>query len=494
MLDNDQASHIRAHLAGAQNELQQWDRQLAILLAHRARVADRVYRCNVALAPYKRLPVEITREIILIAVGVPASLPLPKVTALDPRLQVTQVCAHWRQIAFDTPELWNLVFSRMPESADSSVYELTKAWWSQCSGTHLSLAIIHTNQYGLYNNIHHDHTLLEQLIAPHSTRLTELQLVLRPETAKMLFALSAGSFRALKTLVVRVENIVVSPCWSDGLGTAFGSSPYLSNITLHARSLKNPQSLPIPWSQLKEFKLSMLDFGLSAESILTLLSQCPLLRVSCNSFIKDIDTNLINRISAKWVVPLRLKELMVLQVDFVGSKNHGHFLRMLSLPRLSILQIFCHSFWQWDLSDYTTFLQGVAPTLKRFELYDSDPPTWSENPPRFQIDKTVLSCMPHLLVFIVPENHFIGPHILEEIASGELLPSVATVEFSVSDSDLELAIDMVKARLSYPLGTQGSISVIREVVLKCPNSTYVGDRLNFLMEQGVNIEIKRHSL
>lgn len=498
VLDDDQASRVRAHLVGAQKELQQWDRQLAILLAHRARVADRVYRCNVALAPYKRLPVELTREIIFIAVGVPSSLPLPKETALDPRLQVTQVCADWRQIAFDTPELWKLVFSRIPEGSESSACKLANAWWSQCSGPHLSLAMSTWyiyNRIGRYTGIQYDHSLLKQIITPHSTRLVELQLVLRTETVKGLFALSAGSFQALKTLLIRVKNDTVSPCWSDGLGTAFSSSPYLSNVTLHAGSLKNPQSLPIPWSQLKEFKLFILNSALSAGSILSVLSQCPLLRVSCNSFIENIDTNLINQISAKWVVPLPLKELTVLRVDFNGSKNHGHFLRMLSLPRLSTLQIYCRSFWQWDLSDYTTFLQGVAPTLKRFQLYDSDPmPSWDENPPCFQFDKTVLSCMPHLLIFTVPENHFIGPHILEEMASGGLLPSVTTVEFSVSGSDLELAIDMVKARLSHPRDSQASISVIRKVVLKCPNPTYVGNRLNFLKEQGVNIEIKMHSL
>lgn len=141
VLNDDQAWRIREHLTDVQDELRQWHRDFAVLLATRPRIVDRVYRCKIALAPYKKLPAEITREIMLFVVGVPPSFPLPnyKAAAMDPRLQLTQVCADWRRIAFDITELWKIAFSRIP--AGSSPSKLINAWWSHCSGSRLSLVM-----------------------------------------------------------------------------------------------------------------------------------------------------------------------------------------------------------------------------------------------------------------------------------------------------------------------------------------------------------------
>lgn len=492
ILDNGQALRVRAHLAGAEDELQQWDHDLALLLARRARVADRVYRCNVALAPYKRLPVEITREIMLIVVGVPASFPLSR-KVLDPRLQLTQVCANWRHIAFHTPELWKIRFSRIPERSSAS--KLANAWWSQCPGSHLSLvmdaAYLH-NADAIFDGISWDHFLFEYIIAPYSARLKEIQVAIKPETAKRLLTLPPGSFKALETLFIRVDDGYGfrSARLDDGLNTAFSISPHLSNVTLFARSISDPFSLRMPWAQLKELKLFRPP--IPADLLLSLLSQCLSLSTCVINSIEDIDTEMATRISTIYSIPLYLPELTWLRADFAGSTNHSHFLRALSLPKLSTLRIFCQSPVGLAPSDYTDLLQNIGSTLETFQISDSEPRpiTWTDDVPKFQVDEALLSCTPRLLVFIVPENHFISPQVLEEIASGGLLPSVTKMGFSVQDPGS--AVEMLETRLSLSRDDQAKMSVIREVSLRCPSraaDSEFYDRLNILKGQGVNVKV-----
>ncbi|KAF9463468.1 hypothetical protein BDZ94DRAFT_612974 [Collybia nuda] len=488
VLDSEQALRVGAHLADAQRELQQWDDDLALLLARRARVADRVHRCNVALAPYKKLPVEITSQIMLNVVGVPASFPLSVGAALDPRLQLTQVCADWRQIAFHTPELWKIRFSRIPETSSAS--ELASAWWSQCSGSHFSLVMdasyLH-NPDALFDGISCDHFLFEHIISPHSARLVELQLAIRPETARKLLDLPAGSFHALETLFIRVDDGYGfrATRLDDGLNTAFSLSPHLSNVTLFARSIADPSSMRIPWSQLKELKLYRPP--IPADLLLSLLSECSSLSTCVINSIDDIDANMANRIFTTYRVPLRLPELTLFRVDFAGSANHNHFLRALSLPKLSTLRIFCHS--TVDPSNYIDILQGVGSTLEKFQISDVEPRPilWTEDTTRFQLEKALLSCAPHLLAFTAPENHFIRPGVLTEIASGKLLPVIQKLGFSARD--LEPVLDMLETRLSQ--NGQEGVSVIREVLLGCPEpDSRLQGRLEDLAKNGVTVKIK----
>lgn len=486
-LDNDQTLRIRARLKNAQDKLRMWDRELALLLARCGRIADRIYRCHVALAPYKKLPVEIMREIILIVVGIPHSLPLHKEITLDPRLQITHVCVNWRQIAFATPELWNFRFTPLPSL---STVKLAGAWWSQCSGSQLSLTIDDDLQNtDIPAGNRGDNFLFEHIITPHSSRLVNLQIYVRAATATKLLALPAGSFKALRTLSLRVDpydGLIHSLTRLDhGLNTAFSLCPHLYSMNFITSSTVDPWMLRMSWSQLTDLKLTVLR--VPADLILLVLSQCPLLRLFYITSIKDIDADMVSRISTTCPTPLCLTKVETFIVTFSSSANHMHFLRALSLPKLFILQLYRHGFIDCPPSVYTAFFQSVGSTLATFEILDFDPER-AGAVPSFQVDETLFLHTPHLLAFTLPDNYCIGPLALEEIASGGLLPFVVAIELGIQDP--ESIVRMLEIRLSHACDSGGKISMIQEVSFRCP-APNVGfklkDRLDTLLDWGVNV-------
>lgn len=485
MLNDDQAWRIREHLTDAQDELRQWHRDFAVLLATRPRIVDRVYRCKIALAPYKKLPAEITREIMLFVVGVPPSFSLPnyKAAAMDPRLQLTQVCADWRRIAFDITELWKIAFSRIP--AGSSPSKLINAWWSHCSGSRLSLVMNKSylrNSKGLFFGISSDAFLFQHLISPYSTRLVDLQVVMQVETTKKILALPAGSFKALENLVLGLEYYTHPFTRSEDLSTAFSLSPSLTKATFRTILTADICLLRLPWHQLTRLKLTT---QITADLLLLLLSYCPsLINCSINA-IKDIDADVVTRISS--IPTLRLTNLRKL-LQFVGSLNHHQFLRTLSLPNLHGFTL-AHPSRDWVPSNYATFLKNT-PTLTRFQMIKY--PSTATGTLDSHFDELLMSYMPRLKTFGAPERLMISPLVLEKIARGELLPSVTKMVFGVSS--LSPALEMLKARLSRSRENnsddQNVISVIKDAVVSCGPNFGMEDMVQDLEGQGINILIK----
>lgn len=56
------------------------------------------------------------------------------------------------------------------------------------------------------NNVLSDHFIFDHIITPFSTHLVELRVAITPETVLRLLSLPAGSFKALETLFLRVDN------------------------------------------------------------------------------------------------------------------------------------------------------------------------------------------------------------------------------------------------------------------------------------------------
>ncbi|KAF9463471.1 hypothetical protein BDZ94DRAFT_1258911 [Collybia nuda] len=492
ILDNDQVLHVQAHLSGALEELEQWGHQLAIILAHHARVATRVHRCNVALAPYKKLPIEIMKEILVLAVGPISSLPLSEETELDARLQVTQVCAAWRRIAFDTPQLWDLVFSR--NASNLSAFKLGHSWWSQCSGSRLllNMELPKSNSRSSFD----DNLLFNYIIAPFSSRLRSLQVLLKPSIARKVLALPAGSFYALKKLTFRVESSnerILRP--DQDLNTAFIFTPHLTDVEVFVNSLLDPWLLRVTWTQISRLILVIQD--LSADLLLLLFSQCTMLRICAINSVKDIDDNMIKRISTMPIIPLHLKELTWLQINFSGPTNHSYLFSALSLPKLSTFRV-SNNDQPLDMSEYVDLIGSTTSTLNAFQILEvgKNEPLWfltAPSLPKFNVDRTLISYLPHITLFTVPPNHFIQPAELEEIASGDLLPSVTQLEFSTEE--IEPVFKMLKKRLSLlrQKGSQLTVPPIRRVLLRCPDSTLknldLEDMINDLRQQEVNIKI-----
>lgn len=480
VLHNDQDLFVREHLSHAEIELQSYDRDLSILLARRAHAVDRVSRCRIALAPYKRLPVEITRQIILLSVGIPAQLPLSEDT-LDPRLQITQVCAGWRNIAFDTHELWVLTYSDNPVNA--STFELANAWWSQCTGSQLSLKMPNARHKSKRSSKFNGNHLLSRMIIPFCSRLNTLEVALKPAVARKMLALPAGSFYALENLALKVGDRYGEPL--QGNFTAFSLCPRLAYFRFSSDSFTDPWQLRLTWTSLTTLHLLIDD--LSADLLLTALSECTLLTNCFFLGIKDIDADMVKRISAR-PTPLCLQALTVLHVQFVGPRNHIYFLRALSLPNILAFRTYHSS--PVGPPDYTEFIRNTASTLKEFSLREyCDEYEEQVNPRRFNMTEPLIASLQHLLIFKLSPHYSILPPELEGIASGELLPCCVTLHFGIQE--LEPVLEMLEARYSC---TSKDVSRIQWVSLICAEpDPRLQITMNSLKKRGISIVVKPHA-
>lgn len=449
---------------------------------------DRVYRCKVALAPYKKLPVEIMREIMLLSAGVLPSFPLPKETDPDPRLQITQVCADWRRIAFSITELWRIKLSRIPDRSSAS--KLINSWWSQFSGSQLSLMVNKrgpqkSGPNGYFENISFDHFLFENVIFPYSTRLVRLDIAMRAETARKMLALPAGSFKALKTLALTVMNRYDPRMCVDNLNTAFSASPSLSKVTIRTTSFTDPLLLCLPWQQLTQLVLGMPD--IPADRLLFLISHCPSLSTCRINTVKDIDADTVIRITSMPLV--RLKNLTELRLWFAGPLNHRKFLRVLLLPKVCDPTSSGHQIHDQVPSDCSTCLQSATSTLTHLQL-QTVKHTWNASYHHF--DELLMSYIPRVETFEVPKVHRFSSSALERIACGELLPSVMKMTFGVDR--LKSALKMLGARLSYARKStadgQTELLVIKTAVVRCTSSSGVDDMIQDLKDQGIDIKIE----
>ncbi|KAF9442804.1 hypothetical protein P691DRAFT_630050, partial [Macrolepiota fuliginosa MF-IS2] len=96
-------THATLELKQLESNITQTQRRLESLCARRDEMVDQTERYRIALAPYKRLPPEILREIFVACL--PETVHLPPRTDEAP-LVLTRVCASWRILALDTQELW----------------------------------------------------------------------------------------------------------------------------------------------------------------------------------------------------------------------------------------------------------------------------------------------------------------------------------------------------------------------------------------------------
>ena len=78
-------------------------------LRRREETVDLIGRCNIALAPHKRLPPDVLQSIFHFC-GTRVQFPLKSKQGQDLRLlHITHVCFAWRQLALEMPALWSKI-------------------------------------------------------------------------------------------------------------------------------------------------------------------------------------------------------------------------------------------------------------------------------------------------------------------------------------------------------------------------------------------------
>ena len=446
----EQSAEIRTHLPILEEELRYLDVQLNILLTQRGRLRDRINLCRAALAPHKRLPPELIREILLFSTAEYAIFPLVD-GAKEPRLVVSQVCSAWRAVAFDTPALWNIKIPYLPAVPSSSL-ELVGGWLSQCSSAGFSLNMIigaidiakmESTDWTDPQVKHKFDWVLNHIIIPNSCCFHELALAIPHLDAKTICALPSGYFPKLRTVaIVQVDSFFTPFTWDTPV-TAFSQTPRLRRCDFLLSGV-HPHDLQFPWAQLTQ--LVLINKSISNQTIVPVLSACTsvaAVHLGCVTFESpDGDSSLFMEGS------LCLPNILVFSVAFTYSNktSNAPFLHSFYLPNIRRLVLKNTSGPNWSPSDYIVFLGRISSTLETFEL-DLPHSRGSYHHPPGNVEN-LLECMPHTKTVRLPNDAPLLPSTMKRIGDGTLLPHVEFFEFAATANNLLLSIDMLSSRQS----------------------------------------------
>ncbi|KAF9457717.1 hypothetical protein BDZ94DRAFT_1272540 [Collybia nuda] len=397
---------------------------------------------------------------------------LPDVTMLPlesgsrhPRLQITHVCSTWRAVSFSIYDFWELAIPGNRSSPGS--INLAKSWLLQIPGSRLSLTIMVGGTRG------NPSSSLEDLVVPYSHRFRKLSVPVTASELGKLLCLPQSSFCSLEILNLQ---FIGSEHSINNVGSPFINAPLLRELSLtldHELQIK----AHFPWTQLT--KVSVVCSRLDPTDYLSILSNGFSLTHLSLSFISAIDSETETRITTLQSHPLCLPKVKKLHLDF-NCSHPGPLLISLELPSLTHLTLGSLSLIHWARVSHRRFFESFASCLEYFE---------TNNSYMFvELDDTILSWMPNLHSLILRRDYRLTSATLQRIGTGELLPKVEHLEFSVRDVSLVVRMLSERQRLSQSLGNPPtSIKKIKVFA----RTWQVDDEYWKLRAQGVEIQLAR---
>ncbi|KAF9459622.1 hypothetical protein BDZ94DRAFT_1003543 [Collybia nuda] len=406
-VSNSAKEYVRSKLKATEFNLRRMNVDLAIRLAHRSRAIQRIHRCNAALAPYRKLPTELIREILSHCVQGNHSFPL-MLGKHDPLAQVLRVCSSWRKIVFEVPEIWNIYLTKVP---GESVVNLIAAWLRQCSSTEVKFTMSRTNLIQLM----YQPRVLDEIIISSAHRFKTLYLPrISPNQWNSL------QFDTLTSLSTHFNPLVCQD--------AYLNAPSLRTFELVGVTMNpfieyhNPtvlQCLPkIPWEQLTSINLIG---SLHFIDVYQILSHSKTLRSCILESVEDHP----NRPVPTGSPIIKLSCLEELRISLSSAETYNK-LYLISLPKIISFSATLPSDPR-TLERFTTFLAEKTTTLRRFEIITR----------RFNSSDTIaeiMSVLPSISHFVM-KNEYLPIEILTKIGARELLPKLEVLDFCGEDED-----------------------------------------------------------
>ncbi|KAJ7644624.1 hypothetical protein FB45DRAFT_1053332 [Roridomyces roridus] len=304
-----------------------------ILVANVAHVESQIQ----VISPIRKLPAELSVEIFLIVVevGTPWNeSPLRTSTspALRKVLAISQVCAHWRQLACTTPQLWRFPVKLNLKKVRSDSFLATTKTFLERSAPH-PIPILLVDQTSVTSpvaNLLFEFTSRWKSLVFHNAQISRLRKL---------------PMDALKSLVSvdikdRTDLSTQSPV------KVFLGAPRLRTVSVAV--LKFTDRIHLPWSQLTRLKIDCTNIVTADFSRLIPWSQRP--------------------ISSAPVV--QLARLESLSLFYALEEEEGHitpFFAPLALPSLIALDIRSGIETSWSSADFTSF-QSRSTNIERLEI------------------------------------------------------------------------------------------------------------------------------
>ncbi|KAG5640311.1 hypothetical protein DXG03_009262, partial [Asterophora parasitica] len=328
ILSAEERQRCKVLLSNAEVALFGLDRIIAGFLAQRKSQEVRILKYRTALAPHKRLPVEVLGEIFAYFIpDLPSQPCRADAYATHAAWILGQVCSLWRQISRNDPKLWSTVSLDISKSS-VRLRELIPS--------------VVTRFVDLRYNVFDSYRVSSSPPSPSSTSniisvfhgVQNVNLCLYSHQLDTLWQnvdAHPGAFSTLEELAIFVKPSTsdYTPCLAEI--KPFRQACNLQRLTIdYSRSEYGSLllSLDIPWQQITSLNIRNV-VGLRADTILRHLAQCTALEVLAVTFTDpadDGDTALISRVfrSLQRLRSIELRTHNLNETVDIAAVNNSH--------------------------------------------------------------------------------------------------------------------------------------------------------------------------
>ncbi|KAF8073595.1 hypothetical protein FPV67DRAFT_755444 [Lyophyllum atratum] len=447
---------LRDHL---QKTLDQHDLEIARvqasldqLMSQRESYTLRIAKVNSALAPHKKLPPELLAKIFSDCSPKPLCIPPVSLDDIRPILSLPKaVCSLWRQIAQQTPELWDDIVVKYPyasnpiEGWENRTHNITAAAKDVISrGT----STISLNMYGHRRAyLTRDIDPIWNLIVPFASQLTRISISCSPHLLYPFLQSSPLPFDVLESLTLNGEEHPVSAAVEHipRLG-GLGKTPSLRKVVISKFYLDFLRHLAedafnLPWDQLTHLTLQNTWIDLATGC--SIISRCSSV-VHCELSLHATGAQTQIAIQPQPILHPCLQSLKITSTG--GSPNVvAEFLQSLDLPSLISIE-----FGDNDIADIVpSFISLIARsccTLQKFVISKAAVP--------FRVLEPVLPVLSSVEELIIPDT-LLTDSMIQRISHGALLPNLKCVNCSLTPAPMTLEYFMAMVQNGGPVGSPG---------------------------------------
>ena len=421
----EEASIIRCLMAKNDALIDAIDAELADLLIKRNKHLDYARRGKVALAPFKKLPLEIVGDVFLHVSWSTIKIPFPfGESARGRRLMPTQVvlaqvCSAWRKIAFSIPRLWNVVsIEQMEDHTRTIASELL----SRARGSAITLTGYEPFSSKTLGTLIMSNQFKSLQIMLSSKRLPRFQRLLS-EACENLESLSLDIH--CNTPQEREISVTLNP----------DKYPCLEYLSLHSfDGIINLQTSVIPWHQLTTLNLYTVR-----SSQLDVLCQCMSL-TKLKIHVEWVGINNVREVCLRRLLNFALR---------TSPNDASSLLRIFNFSNLEEFEVN-------NLIRPFTDIQELM--LQRFNFRRLRVLDISELRMIDNIDiSAILSCTPCLESLSLPgqsERIAMDQNTMKQIAEGWLGPSIRRIRFLGNKCTWDRALKFAETRLESAKASQ----------------------------------------
>ncbi|KAF8346061.1 hypothetical protein F5887DRAFT_1282065 [Amanita rubescens] len=412
---------------------------LLVARQQKEEVVDLIGRCEVALAPHKKLPPDVLRSIFHFSNQTRAEFPLSKRGVGLRLLRITHVCSAWRQLALETPALWSelcIYLSSADRSRHHQRLSSARQWFARAQDMPRSL-FIDLVWLGSYNDPYL-HDVWEQILkfmALYRLRDLELEYPINQLALKLPdHVLSSIECLHLTGIDNDTVNRSAKSPFSD-----FGTLSNLKRLKIYKASNLRGLDNVTQWHQLRTLDIRAFEYSEITPSLcLNVLRQCHLLEYCNLSLAKEPSFVSTAVVSGKEKIVLA--NMHHLSLDFFDGSAASAFLQPLVIPNITTFLLGLAYPWTQLNCDMPALIGIIQRSAGMHQVRHLK----IDNSPLFDIG-ILLELLPSLEQISIKSGHLTA-NAIERLSSGKLGPRLCDICLGHTHDAADKILSMVELR------------------------------------------------